>query len=295
MYVITGATGNTGKIVANELLARGKKVRVVGRDASRLQLFAARGAETFAGSLEDAESVARAFDGATAVYAMIPPNLKASRFRVYQNTVADAIVNAIRQNGVKYAVALSSVGADVPDKTGPVAGLYDFEQKLSALNGVNVLLLRAGYFMENLLATIPLIKSMNIDGGALRADLPIPLIASRDIGAYAAQRLNALDFSGVSIQELQGPRDVAMSDAVKILGAAIGKPDLTYVQFSYEDNIFGMTQMGVPRETATMYVELMRAINDGFVTFREPRTASNSTATTLEEFAPVYAAVFNKG
>jgi uncharacterized protein YbjT (DUF2867 family)/lipoate-protein ligase A len=294
MYVVTGATGNTGKIVAEELLAKGKKVRVVGRDANRLQPLVARGADAFVGSLDDEESVVRAFAGAEAVYAMIPPNMKALQFRIYQNRVADAMISAIRQQRVQYVVTLSSVGADVSDKTGPVAGLYDFEQKLNALNGVNVLILRAGYFMENLLSTIKLIKTMNMDGGALKADVPLPLIAARDIGAYAARRLLALDFSGISVQELQGPRDVTMNESVKILGAAIGKPDLCYVEFGYDDAIFGMTQMGLPREIAGSFVELMRAINDGLVKFHQPRSAQNSTSTTLEEFAPMYATAYQK-
>jgi uncharacterized protein YbjT (DUF2867 family) len=294
MYVVTGATGHTGKVVAEELLAKGQKVRVIGRDAERLQPLVRLGAEPFAGSLEDAAAVARAFAGAQAVYAMIPPSMLAAGFRQYQNRVADAMISAIRKNGVQHVVALSSMGAELPDKTGPVAGLHDFEQKLNALDGVNVLMLRPAFFMENAFFTIRLIKSMGFDGGATKGDMPVPMIATRDIGAYAARRLLALDFPGKSVQELHGPRDVTPREVSRILGAAIGKPDLNYVEFSYEDAVNGMTQMGLPREIAESFVELSRATNEGLVKFHRPRTALTATPTTLEEFAPVFAAAYQK-
>lgn len=294
MYVVSGATGHTGKIVAESLLARGQKVRVIGRDAERLQHFVRLGAEPFVGSLEDADAVARAFAGAQAVYAMIPPSMRAEGFRSYQNRVAEAMISAIRMNEVKHVVALSSVGAELPDKTGPVAGLHDFEQKLNTLDGVNVLVLRPGFFMENAIFTIRLIKSMGFDGGATKADVPVPMIATRDIGAYAARRLLALDFSGKSVQELHGPRDVTMRESARILGAAIGKPDLNYVEFSYDDAVNGMTQMGLPREIAESFTELSRATNEGLVKFHRPRTALTATPTTLEEFAPDFAAAYQQ-
>src|ERR1700747_1668472 len=73
VYVILGASGNTGSIIADSLLSKGKKVRVVGRDAARLQRFAGKGAEAFTGDVSDAEALTRAFRGARAAYLMLPP------------------------------------------------------------------------------------------------------------------------------------------------------------------------------------------------------------------------------
>ena len=73
VYVILGASGNTGSIIANTLLLRRKKVRVVGRDAGRLQSFARRGAEAFTGDVNDAAALTKAFSGARAAYLMLPP------------------------------------------------------------------------------------------------------------------------------------------------------------------------------------------------------------------------------
>jgi uncharacterized protein YbjT (DUF2867 family) len=73
IYVILGASGNTGSIVANFLLSKGKKVRVVGRDAGRLQRFVDKGAEAFTADMSDAAALAKAFSGARAAYLMLPP------------------------------------------------------------------------------------------------------------------------------------------------------------------------------------------------------------------------------
>src|SRR5208282_3784689 len=127
MYVIIGATGNTGKIIAEKLLAAGQKVRVVGRSAEKLQPFVAKGAEAFAASVEDTAAMTRAFTGAKAVYAMVPPNMTPKDYRAEQERISDALAAAIEKAGVAYAVALSSYGADKPAKTGPIAGLHSLE------------------------------------------------------------------------------------------------------------------------------------------------------------------------
>lgn len=294
MYVITGATGNTGRIITPELLANGKSVRLIGRDKAKLAPLAAKGAEVFEGSLEDAAAMSRAFSGATAVYAMIPPNFAAADdFRGYQNRVGKNLIQAIRNSGVKYVVVLSSIGADVASGNGPVGGLYDFEQQLAALDNVHVLALRPGYFMENYLASIPMIKAKNIFGGAVKANVKIPTIATCDIGNYAARRLLALDFDGKSHVDIYGPRDLTMPEVATALGAAIGKPELQYVEFSYADTIEGMVGMGLPRPIAEMYIELTRALNKGLLRHRQPRGANNTLPTSIEDFAQVFSAAYN--
>src|SRR6202043_2245515 len=107
-------------------------------------------------------------------------------------------------------VALSSIGAQHAEKTGPIVGLHNMEEKLNQVAALNVLHLRAGYFMENLLMSIAPLRSMGVLPGGLISDLSTPWIATKDIGAYAATRLAARDFSGSSTQELHGPRDVSI-------------------------------------------------------------------------------------
>ena len=160
MYAVTGATGNTGRVVANRLLDQGKKVRVIGRSAERLQSFVARGAEAFVADLSDQAALTKAFTGAEGVYAMIPPSMTSQDFRGEQRRASDAIAGALENAGVKHAVVLSSVGADKEAGTGPVAGLHEFEEMLNGIAGLKVVHLRAGYFMENTLVQAAAIHAM---------------------------------------------------------------------------------------------------------------------------------------
>jgi len=291
MIVVMGASGNTGKVTADALLSRGEKVRVLGRDAKKLQPFAARGAEVAAGDVSDAAFLARAFDGADAAYTLIPPDFRAADFRAYQDRIGEGTVKALRQSGVKRVAFLSSVGADLPAGTGPIAGLHAQEERLRGL-GVDVILLRPGYFFENLFASLPLIRQQGINGSAIAPDVKLSMIATRDIGAAAAAALAAKDFSGVQIRNLLGPRDYTLVEVTRILGAKIGKPDLAYVQFPYEAFQGALEQAGLSKDLARLYVEMSRAFNGGIVKPVGGRTPESTTPTTFEAFAGELAAAY---
>src|ERR1700684_2645086 len=151
---------------------------------SRLQRFVDKGAEAFTADMIDAAALTKAFTGARAAYVMLPP----AKSREEQERDSDAIAKAVRESGLRYAVHLGSYGAQVPEGTGPVVGLHSSEQKLNAISGLNVLHLRAAYFMENNLAAIGMIHGMGLIENALLPDVKLPMIATRDVGDYAAQR-----------------------------------------------------------------------------------------------------------
>jgi uncharacterized protein YbjT (DUF2867 family) len=284
MYVIVGATGNTGGVVAERLLAEGEKVRVVGRDPKRLEQFKQRGAESFIADASDAGALTNAFAGAKAVYAMIPPNIGSPNVSAYEENVTDALRSAIDKNRIKHAVVLSSVGADKSHGTGPVVGLHNLEKKLEGIPGLNALFLRAGYFMENLLPQVGVIKSMGSMGGPVKEDLPLPMIATRDIGAVAADALLKLNFAGKSAHELQGARDVTYAEVAKIVGAAIGKPDLAYMPIPAAQLKPVLMQMGMSSNMADLLLELADALNSGHMKMLEQRSPANTTPTLLETF-----------
>jgi uncharacterized protein YbjT (DUF2867 family) len=289
MYVILGASGNTGSIIANSLLSAGKKVRVVGRDLGRLQRFVDKGAEAFTADLSDAATLTKAFTGARAAYLMLPP----AKSREEQERDSDGIAKAVKESGLRYAVHLSSYGAQVAKGAGPVSGLHSSEQKLNTIDGLNVLHLRAAYFMENNLAAIGMIHGMGIFGNALLPDLKIPMAATRDVGDYAAQRLLHLDFSGKQTRELLGERDLSMMEATAVIARGIGNPNLRYEQFAYDQVQQALTQLGVPPKGAAMYIEMYKAINAGVLVPLEPRSPENSAPTSFEQFvqevfAPAY-------
>jgi uncharacterized protein YbjT (DUF2867 family) len=180
---------------------------------------------------------------------------------------------------------LSSYGAHVPQGTGPVTGLHTSEQKLNAIGGLNILHLRAAYFLENNLAAIRMIQGMGIFGHALLPDLKLPMIATRDVADYAAHRLLDLDFSGKQTRELLGQRDLSMNEATAAIARAIGKPDLRYQQFPYDQMQQALTQAGFSPQKAAVYIEMFQAINASVLAAQELRSPQNTTATSFETFA----------
>jgi uncharacterized protein YbjT (DUF2867 family) len=289
MYVILGSSGNTGSIIANSLLSKGQKVRVVGRDLGRLQRFVRKGAEAFTADVSDAAALTKAFGGARAAYLVLPP----LNSREEQERQSDAIAEAVKDSGLRYAVHLSSYGAHVPKGTGPVAGLHSSEQKLNTISDLNVLHLRAAYFMENNLTAINMIHGTGMFGYALLPDLKLPMIATRDVGDYAAQRLLNLDFPGKQTRELLGERDLSMTEATAVIARGIGEPDLRYEQFPYDQVQQGLTQMGFSPRKAAVYIEMFEAINADLLAAQELRSPENSTPTSFEQFvqdvfAPAY-------
>ncbi|HEV3308190.1 MAG TPA: NmrA family NAD(P)-binding protein [Candidatus Sulfotelmatobacter sp.] len=284
MYVVLGASGNTGHIVAKTLLARGQQVRVVGRNASHLQPLATLGAEPFIADLTDASALTKAFQQANSAYVMIPPNLTSNDPLGYADRVGDAIATAVRSTRIKNIVSLSSFGADKSTGTGPVVGLHNLEERLNQIDSADVLYLRAGYFMENTLGQAAAIRMMGSAVGPVRPDLKLPMIATRDIGAAAADALLRLTFRGKQTQELLGQRDIDYNEVVAIIGNAIGKPKLGYVHAPDDQIRPAMVQMGMSDKFVSLILEMSAALNSGYMRPLESRSARNTTPTSFETF-----------
>ena len=293
MYVVIGASGNTGHVVAQTLLSRGHKVRAIARNAAHLQPLTSQGAEAFPCDITNAEQLTQAFKGAEAAYVMIPPNITSNDVLLGQERVGNSIATAAAKSGVPFVVSLSSIGADKATGVGPVVGLHNLEQKLNAIDNVNVLHLRAGYFMENTLGQAGAIHKMGTTAGPLRPDLKVPMIATRDIGVAAADALLQLDFKGKQTRELQGPRDLDYRDVAATIGKAIGKPDLGYVQAPDDQFRAVLIQLGMSQNMANLLLEMSKALNSGYMKALEPRNSKNTTPTSYETFVdqvflPVY-------
>jgi len=284
MYVVTGATGNSGHVVAQKLLAAGQKVRAIGRSAERLQAIAAKGAEACVCDLTNRAALAKAFEGALGVYVMIPPDMAGDNYRAHQDQITDAVTAALDAARVRHVVTLSSIGADKFEGTGPVVGLHILEAKVNQITGLHALHLRAGYFMENLLAQIGIVKAMGVTAGPLRGELELPMIATQDIGAYAADALLRLEFTGQSTRELQGQRNISMAEAAGIIGRALGRPHLSYTRLPDDQIRASLIQMGASLTTANLILAMAAALNSGHMTALEPRSAENTTPTSFETF-----------
>jgi len=284
MVVVTGATGKTGSKIADMLLEKGEKVRAIGRSPERLKRFRDKGAEIAIGDQNDPVFLSRAFSNADSAYLLIPPKFDALDIRVFYNVMGDAAVAAIKDSGLKKVVLLSSLGAELGFGTGPIIGLHDVEEKMKWLIGVDIAILRPGYFMENTLGTIPLIKNQRINGSSMVSNAPVAMIATQDIAKEAVKQLTEKAFLGISIIDLFGDR-LTYWEATRLIGKAIGIPDLPYVQFSDEDAVATFRKMGLSENVAISYVELSRAISAGKVKPTQIDPDKPNTPTRFKQFA----------
>ncbi len=291
VYVVTGAGGNIGKYLSEILLRNGHKVRVIGRSISRLQPLIDQGAQATFGSMDDPEFLTEAFDGATSVFAMIPSNLAAENYRKYQGQISDSLIEGIKLSEVRNVVALSSLGAHLPEGTGPIKGLFDFEQKLEKLEDVNVLILRPAFFMENLFQGISVMRNTGMNGSAISPDISTPMIATRDVAEFAAKSMVELSFKGVTAQVLLGPSNVSMSEATLSIGKVIGKQDLKYVQIPYDSLKLALSCMGATENVVSEYIEMTEWFNKGSMA-NLVRTETSKTKTTIDDFAFLNSDVF---
>jgi uncharacterized protein YbjT (DUF2867 family) len=293
MIVITGASGQTGHVAAKTLLARGQKVCVLGRSAEKLAPLVALGAEARVFDIHDEVALTDAFTGADAVYALNPPDITNEDIIGHYDRNSEALVAAIKGSGVKHVVTLSSVGAQLAEGSGAVLGLHRMEEKFNTIRHLNVLHLRPGYFMENSLAQIPVIQKFGAVAGIFKGDKKFSMIATKDIGVVAAERLERRDFIGISTHELLGPHDISMNEAAKIIGAGIGKPGLSYMEAPVPMFVMGLRQAGMSANMTELIAEMCLSINTGVFKAEEPRSARNTTPTTFETFvAEVFAPAF---
>jgi uncharacterized protein YbjT (DUF2867 family) len=261
MYVVLGATGNTGSVVAETLLAQGKPVRVVARSAEKAAAWKARGAEVAVASVEDSAALAAAFRGATGVYALIPPDLAAPDVLGRGRRIADAIAGAVEASKVPHVVLLSSIGAHLSQGTGVVLYLHYAEQRLASTSAA-LTAIRAGYFVENWAGLIPVAAQNGVLPTAMVPDKKYPMVTTRDIGTTAAAALLGRIDGRRDIIELAGPEDLSPADVAQTLAGLLGKP-VKAIPISLDDLKQAFQGMGASADTANKYAELIDGFNAG--------------------------------
>jgi len=292
MIVITGASGKTGKWAAEELLDRGKPIRVVAREAEHVRHLTQRGAEPAIGDESNVEFLAGAFKNAEAAYLIIPPNLKTFNPRDHYNRIGDAAIAAIKQSGLKKLVFLSSLGAERESGTGPISGLYDVEKKLGALTDVDIVFLRAGFFYENTLAYLEQIRSKSSYSYNADPEAPILMVGAREVGLRAAELLQRQNFFGHSVEELFGDR-LTFNEVIGVIGEKLELPSLKYVRITESEAIRNLQGMGMSEAMATSYAELAQGLSRGLITAttlnpRKPNASTRFKKFVEEELAVEY-------
>jgi len=288
---ISGSLGNVSKPLVQKLVASGHEVTVISNNSERSEAIEALGAKPAIGSMHDASFLEKAFTGADAIYVMTPPNMGGSNILKNMKTAGQAFAEAIQKSGVKRVVMLSSIGADLPNGTGPIAGLYTIEKIYQALENISITFLRAGFFYTNFYHDVPMIKGAGIIGSNFPASTVIPYVHPNDIAMAVAEELQKTG-SGKNVRyivsDVRTPADVA-----KVFGNAIGKPELPWIEFTDEQALNGMAQAGLPEEIAGLYTEMGTGLRSGAIAedFLKNKTSIDGKIK-LEDFAKEFASNF---
>ena len=278
MFVITGASGHTGSVAAETLLAAGKQVRVVVRDAAKAARLKAAGAEVFVADLTDQAAMAQAVRGAQGVYLLSPPDLKSKDFINERKQLTQRQVDTLTAQQVPHVVLLSSAGAERTSGTGPILSVHNAEQQLRA-SGLAATFVRPGYFVENWGAVLHPVKSDGVLPSFIAADQQVAMNSTADIGKAVAQAL--LDGPrGVRVLNLAGPVDVSPNDVAAAFSRILAKP-VAVVEAPLEAVVPTFTSFGLSAEISALYRELYEAMKAGKVT-AEPGHEFVRGATPLE-------------
>lgn len=287
---ITGSLGNIGKPLTTKLIASGHEVTVVSSNTERTAAIETLGAKAAIGSVDDIAFLKSAFAEADAVFALTPPNMGGVNIITNTTNAGKALAEAIKAAGVKRVVMLSSIGADLPGETGPITGLHHIEKIYEGVANTSFTFLRAGFFFTNLYNDIPMIKGAGIIGSNYPLTTVIPFVHPEDIATAAAEELKKT--SGASVRYIVS--DVrTLNDVATVLGLAIDKPELPWVEFTDEQALGGMKQAGLPEEIAELYTEMGAGLRNGKIQedFLSHKTAVDGKIK-LEDFAKEFAEKF---
>jgi uncharacterized protein YbjT (DUF2867 family) len=279
---ITTPTGHVGLRAVQQLLPAHIPLTVLARNPARLAPAVREGTRVVTGALEEPAALDRLLDEADALLYVVPPNYTAPDYAAWQLGLGRAAADAVRRNGVAHVVFLSSAGAQRSD-AGPVTGLGEIEGMFRRA-APHVVALRAGYFMENLLMSVPTIASQGTIYNGLPGDLRLPIVATRDVGDMAARYLCDSSWSGHHVVGVHGPADVSQNEIAAAVGKALGRP-VKHVPVALDVLGATLSGMGASPSLVASYLAMTKllAIGSGWVA--EPRTAATTTPTTIAEFA----------
>lgn len=274
MYVVTGATGRVGSVVAQTLLDAGAEVRVIVRRAEDAAVWARRGARTHIATLTDRRALAAGFRDVAGVFVLLPFDLTVPDLGAHADGLVASIAGAVVDSAVPHVVMLSSGGADLAEGTGPIVGLHRLERALGR-TGVVVTALRSGHFQEKVGDVLAAAMAERIyPAFATSADVAVPMVATQDLGEVAAHlllappaRSEAVDIVGPAYSE----RDVA-----NVLGTALGRA-LTVETVPAEAWAGALQVAGFAPHVAQSLAELYRADEAGLLAPRGDRVVQVST------------------
>ncbi len=285
MFTIFGVTGNTGKVVAEALLARGKKVRVVGRNPEKLEGLRTKGAEVVQGDVTDEKSVARALRDAEGAYLLVPPDPTSQDLVGRGRAIVRGYENALREVKVPHVVVLSSIAAHVPSGTGPIVIARAAELGLAELPNTRATFVRAAYFMENHLANVHPMKAdgvLPVFGGG--EAFPFPMVATHDIGTVAADALLGTPKENEWI-ELSGPKEYSFEDVAEAASQILGR-SVKATPAPIDALVPTFMKFGISENVAGLYREMTEASGKGLMRFEGKGRSLRGKVTIAEVLRP---------
>jgi len=176
--LVTGATGNVGRQVVEQLTKRGAKVRALVRDPSKAQFPA--GVEVVQGDLLDVDSVRSAFSGVSTLFLL--NGVVADEF-----TQALIALNVAREVGIERFVYLSVIHSDIYVNVPHFAGKFGVERMIEQM-GLNATILRPAYFMSNDLTIKDVVTGYGVYPMPIGSK-GLAMVDTRDVGEIAAIEL----------------------------------------------------------------------------------------------------------
>lgn len=285
MIVITAPTGNIGHRVVDTVLAAGEPVRVIARDPARLSAGVRERAEVVQGSHGDPRVVARAFDGADAVFWLLPADPRAADAEEAFLGFTRPAAEAMRDLGVERVVGVSALGRGTAQagRAGHVTASLAMDD-LIAGTGVAFRALAASGFMENVLRQVRTIKRQGLFFDVISPDRELRVVATRDIAAVGARLLLDPTWTGREEIPLLGPEDLSYDAMAAVVSEVLGT-SVQYKQISAQALADRLTAHGMSGAMVQSMLDMMAAKEDGLddAIVRTPRHAVD-TPTTFRQW-----------
>jgi NAD(P)H dehydrogenase (quinone) len=277
MYAITGITGNVGSAMARALLAAGKSVRAVVRDAGKGRTWADEGCELALAKMQDAVALARAFSGAEGVFILPPPEFDPAPGFPEGRAIIAAVKNALEVSPPKKVVCLSTIGAQAT-QTNLLTLRTMLEQALRELP-ISITFLRPAWFMENFAWDLAPACERGVLSSFLQPlDKPVPVIATADVGRVAAELIQQ-EWQGVRVVELEAARRVTPLEIGATFARLLGRPvAVEAVPRETWDALFRSQGMKNPEPR----IRMLDGFNEGWIEFERGPLASLKGIVTLD-------------
>lgn len=283
MIVITAPTGNIGRPLLAQLLeSADEELRVIVRDPARLPDAARGRVEVITGSHGDAGVLDLAFEGADAVFWLVPPDAAQTPQDGWSGFTAPA-VKALAAHGVGHVVGVSALGRGTPvaDRAGLVTASLAMDD-LIAGSGVAYRALANPSFFENLLEEVDSIRDKGVFTDVVAAERKAPLVAVADIAAVAARLLLDRSWTGTDSVPVLGPQDLSPNDIARIMTAQLGRP-IRYERQSFDELHTTLVGYGLNEAFARGVVDMKRAKDQG-LDAGVARTPDTASPTSFEQW-----------